>query len=226
MLNKFSNTATIEELKYHLSAEFDFEYLYYPERVINGKKENSAILITSQKQDKIQFGIWGILPHNYNDTWKQFQSNLNTLETSIDQLKTSDWLLEAFYKRRCLIMATGYFTSKIKNDKLISFYHSNTNDSVFCFAGIYNILDDGFITFSILSRHFDHDNILETTNPIVLDVEHYKDYLTDEFPLKKLIDKAYEIDGLVLNTKRISKKNIKNKIVNFDIIKTYDVEGF
>ncbi|MGJ8593869.1 MAG: SOS response-associated peptidase family protein [Aquaticitalea sp.] len=226
MINKYSNIASSNALKHHLSVEFDYEYLYHPEHVINGKRENSVAIITGLNQEKIQFGIWGILPHHYNDGWKQFQANLKTLETTIDQLKASDWLYDAFQNRRCLIIATGFYTSSIDNQTLVPHYNSLENNDIFCFAGIYNILDDGFITFSILSRALNPDNILETTSPIILDDKKYSDYLSDDFPLKKLMNKTYEIDSTLVSSQRISKKNMKNRIYLNDAIKNNDVGEF
>lgn len=209
MVNKFSNNAMADALTAHLNASFDYTYLYNQKNIINGKKESSAALMTSDKLSKIQFGIWGILPHQYRDDWKQFQSELSTLETTIDQLKTSEWLFEAFQKRRCLIIGTGYITTRIVDNSLLSFYHHLKNNELFCFAGIFNVLDDGFITFSILSRHLNSTDILNTTMPIILNFNKYSSYLTDNFPLKKLIERDYEMDASLLLVYKISKKHFK-----------------
>lgn len=226
MLNKFSNIASVETLEDHLNVPFHYGDLYHPARVINGKKENAVALMTSDEPSKIQFGIWGILPSHYYDDWKQFQCELNTLETSIEQLKTSEWLFDAFKKRRCLIMATGFFTSKIVDNALVTFYHSMNDDVLFCFAGIYNVLEDGFITFSILTRNFDNSNILETTRPIVLDEEKYTAYLTDPLPLKKLIERDYEPDNVVLSSHQYFKNDFKNKKMAINFTKFCDNEKF
>jgi len=209
MLNKYSNIATSKMLKEHLNMSFTYDYLYRPKRIIDGFYENSVALVTSATQDRIQFGIWGLLPQNYNDDWKLFQLQLNTLEISITQLKTSKWLFDIFLNRRCLILATGYFTSKIIQHTLIPFYHSLKYNRIFCFAGIYTVLEDGFITFSILSRPFNTDDILESTHPIILDADHYHDYLTGGFPIQKFLDSDYEIDYYLLTSRQISQNDLR-----------------
>ncbi|MEO8774412.1 MAG: SOS response-associated peptidase family protein [Gelidibacter sp.] len=178
MLSKISNTASKESIEQILQAKFDYGYLYKPRSIIDGHKESALCIVTSEARDRIQYGIWGILPKGYKDNWATFQSIYNTLEIEFETISEISWLYEALKHRRCLIIATGYFTSEIKNQSLKTFINVTENKSLFCFAGIYNILEDGFISCSILthtrgsSKYF-----LNNPKPIIIKKENYSDYL-------------------------------------------------
>lgn len=180
MLSKISNTATKKNIEETLNAVFDYEYLYQPRAMINGKKESSVCIVTAEAPHRIQFGIWGILPSTYMGSWKKFQAVHSTLEVSCESVPESSWLFEPLLKRRCLIIATGFYSDEITDHGLKSVKTSLTNNAVFCFAGIYNVLEDGFITCSILNRSTNTSlHQLEKAQPIIIPPEHYSEFLRE-----------------------------------------------
>lgn len=212
MLNKISNTATVDMLQNSSDALFLYESIYKPKFLIKGKNEASVPIITSDSNDTIQFGIWGILPQNYDDSWEKFQDNISTLETPLDSIAKEPWLNDAFKHRRCIIMATGYFEAKVLNQKLRNFYHCTREKEVFCFAGIYNVLDDGFITCSIVSKPNDSEqHILNTNRPIILDSCNSSKYLNAELTLHELYNGNLEIDQSSMMSFQVRKKFLKQK---------------
>lgn len=212
MLNKISNSASREEIEYLLRVKFDYASLYRAQIVIDGLKESTVPIISLENPEKIQFGIWGILPQGFYDSWKQFQDILNTLETPLTALKDDTWLAEALQKRRCLIIATGYFTTVLKNHTLYPYFHFVKNQNIFCFAGLYNVLDDGFTTFSIVSHPCTaNDDILSMTSPIIISPDNYAEYLSDRFSYRKFQQKAYEVTPSELVTHQISKQFYTDK---------------
>lgn len=170
--------ATRDEIELTVSSSFDYPYLYQPARIINGHKESSVCIVTSEAPKRIQFGIWGVLPNGYKDAWKSFQSLHNTLEIERDSIPETSWLFEALKYRRCLIVATGFFSSEIKNHKLYSSLNYLKDHKVFCFAGIYNVCEDGFITCSILTHSNESSHYhLKNSKPIIIARENYDHFL-------------------------------------------------
>ncbi|TYP75096.1 SOS response-associated peptidase family protein [Aquimarina intermedia] len=212
MLTRISNTASVNDMERMLSAKFDYEFLYSPKTVINGLKETSVALITANAPKRIQYGIWGILPDNYEDSWKPFQSSNNTLETNIKNIQDSNWLFDALLYRRCLIIATGFYTFNVKDHFMYPTYHSVKNQNIFCFAGIYNVLADGFITFTILSHStVGSKDIIETPQPIIIKQNLYIQFLKKKFLFNQLINHELEINRDELISNPISKLVYKDK---------------
>lgn len=195
MLSRISNTASLEEIELHLNSKFEYDYLYEPTLVIDGFKESSLCLVTSQAQNRIQYGIWGILPKGYIDSWKSFQSIHNTLEVEFEAIPETSWLFEALKYRRCLIVATGFFTSEIENYTMQSFHNHIKNHEIFCFAGIYNILEDGFISCSILTHSNGSSQYhLKNPKPIVIAKHNYSDFLNNKLSIATICSPTFEID--------------------------------
>ncbi|WP_445738183.1 SOS response-associated peptidase family protein [Mariniflexile sp.] len=219
MLTRISNIASVPEIELALNAKFDHNFLYAPKAVINGLKESSMAIITTNAPRRIQFGIWGILPENYEDSWKPFQATYNSLNTEKETLKHSLWLRDALLHRRCLVIATGFFISILNNHSLYPYYVSAKHQNIFCFAGIYNILADGFITFSILTHTATHtENSMETSIPAIIKEEHYSGFLGKDFSFDTLMSKELEVDETDLITYQVSKEVFKNKKHSLDVL--------
>ncbi|WP_299399612.1 SOS response-associated peptidase family protein [uncultured Gelidibacter sp.] len=195
MLSRISNSASLKEIELQLNSKFDYDYLYEPTNIINGWKEATVCMITAQAPHRIQYGIWGILPNGYMDSWKSFQSIHNTLEIECESISQTSWLYEALNYRRCLIVATGFFTSELENHSMHPYLNSLKNHGIFCFAGIYNVLEDGFITCSILTHSNGSSTYhLKGPRPIIISKNNYTDFLTKRIPLGELCISAFEID--------------------------------
>lgn len=206
MLSKISNTATKADIEVNLNAIFDYEYLYQPSAIINGKKEASVCMVTAEAPRRVQFGIWGILPKNYMGSWKKFQTVHNTLEVSCESVPKSSWLFEPLTERRCLIVATGFFSNEIDNQELKSVKTTLKDKSIFCFAGIYNVLEDGFITCSILTRSTAKTlHHLNTSEPIIIPPENYQAYLAGTSAWQDTCASAIEINPSELEQQVLSK---------------------
>ncbi|TDU34466.1 SOS response associated peptidase (SRAP) [Gelidibacter sediminis] len=187
MLYKISNNAPLHEIEEHLHSKFDYDNLYKATDHIDGRKEASVCIVTADAPHRIQYGIWGILPHGYKDSWKSFQSLYNTLEIAPASVSHTSWLYEPLKHRRCLIVATGFYTGEVENNIMQSYYTSIKDEHIFCFGGIYNILEDGFISYSILSHTSTHaTSYLKHARPIIIDKQHYTDFLNNYRPLESL----------------------------------------
>ncbi|RXJ44360.1 SOS response-associated peptidase family protein [Gelidibacter gilvus] len=211
MLSQISNTATKEIIEQKLHAKFDYGHLYKPQFKINGLKESILCIITSKDTDRIQFGIWGVLPGGYKDTWKKFQSAYNTLDIEFDSITELSWLYDALKHRRCLIVATGYFTTEIEHQYLQTFHNISKHQNLICFAGIYNILEDGFISCGILTQYDRYSKyLLKNPKPIIIKEENYNNYLNSELSLEDILDVNFEIHQKDILQLKISKHELRS----------------
>lgn len=199
MFYRLSNTASRSELEKMSNTRMSYPSLYKSSVIIDGLKENNLTIKTCQNSDVLSIAIWGILPQGYSEQWQTFQNIKNTLNFEADSLKTDQCFKDALYNRRCLVYVTGFFTTYIINSKTYPFYvYLNTN-TPFCLAGIYNELDDGFLTCTILvSRGANSINDIQNLSnevPIVLDKKDAEKWIDSS------MDKD-EVDNFMDNPKK------------------------
>ncbi|WP_405384743.1 SOS response-associated peptidase [Maribacter sp. LLG6340-A2] len=151
MYYKLSNTANRAQLELEANALFKYPILYEPQVVISGLSEVSIPIITMERPDTIYPAIWGLLPSNYQEEWELFQKLTNTLNIHINSLKSNMWYKDSLLHKRCLIPVTGYFTSWLHNGEIHPYFIKAKDEGVLFFAGIYTMLDDGFLTCTILT---------------------------------------------------------------------------
>lgn len=148
---KLSNTASLKTIENGTGLSFNYPNIYKPQHIISGQTERIIPIITQTNPNIIQFGIWGLLPQGYEGDWYKFQGIKSTLATSKSAIELSKALYnDALNKRRCVIVATGYFTYYLNDNEIVEHLIEAKKDELFYIAGIFNVLDDGFLTFSLL----------------------------------------------------------------------------
>lgn len=150
MYYKISNTAKKEQIESWTNSIFKYPHLYEPQLLINGLNEVSIPLITMENPKELALAIWGMLPEKYMEDWTIFQSTTNTLNLHEESMNSDLWYANTLKHRRCLIPVTGFFTSYLKEGEVYPYYISLSSGKPFYLAGVYNTLEDGFITCSIL----------------------------------------------------------------------------
>ena len=201
MISRISNTATLKEIESYLDLQYQFKHLYKPQIVINGMEESTVSVVTSQQRTIIQFGIWGILPQGYNKEWRQFQKFENTLITNFASLEQSHWLYDALKFRRCLVIITGYFNYYLDEKNLKPVYSSRASEKILCLAGIYNQTEDGFLTFTILtktSNHFHTKTSFAPVAPIIFSEREREFWIGNENSPKENLDFLEQLQPLYL----------------------------
>ncbi len=225
MFYKLSNTATINEIEEEFQAKFEFPNLYEPSAVINGLDESTLPIITSNNLKQIRFGIWGMLPQSLEENWKVFQNLTNTLNINVEHLDWDDFLYaEALDRRRCIIITTGFFTSALFNGKVYPHYVYLDDHRPFAVAGVYNQLDDGFLTCSVLIKKT-HDELGKIPNllhykPLIFgpyDREHWLNQKLSYENLKDLV-KSHQVQDY--HSHPVSKEFYDNDILYDEIIKS------
>ncbi len=226
MFYKLSNTAQRQEIEHEFDAIFEYPKLYKPSPVINGLEESVLPIITIEDPQKINYAIWGLLPESLEENWEVFQEFTNTLNINIDHLDSNDILFsDALDHRRCLIVSTGFFTTALQDGKMYTHHVYLNEHKPFCIAGVYNRLDDGFFTCSILIKKTNNE-LGEIPNmvsykPVIFDSKDQIHWLNPEYSfdiLKGLIKSHHHLQYF---SNPVSKEFYNNNVAYDDFIKTY-----
>lgn len=184
MYFKISNTAERDILEAWSNTSLKYPKLYKPQIIINGLNEVAIPIITMEEKNSISLSIWGILPEKYNEDWSIFQNTFNTLNLQAHNMNSDLWYAEAYRKRRSLIPVTGFFTSYLRNGETFPFYISLKSGKPFYLASIYNKLEDGFLTSSLIVGKADSfikkfQNIVDCM-PLVISERNKTEWLSKE----------------------------------------------
>ena len=226
MYFKISNTAEIRVMEREANALFKYPNLYSPQILINGLNEVSIPIITMEETDIVSLAIWGLLPSNYKDDWELFQSLTNTLNIHIDTLNSDLWYVDAIYERRCLIPVTGFFMSVLRNGEIFPHYIGAKNEGLLYLAGIYTVLEDGFITCALLTgpldEHLGEYQNLVNFMPIIINEQNKAAWLeqdTNSNRTKEILNAPYNIQ---LEAKPIAKGLFNQGITYNSMLKPYE----
>ena len=193
MYYKLSNTASANEIEESFGIPMEFPKLYKQSTIINGLEESILPIITMEQSDKISFGIWGLMPQELDDNWQVFQNFTNTLNLNVEKIDHSDTLYaQALNSRRCIVITTGFFTSAIRDGKMCPYHVHLADHKPFGIAGVYNRLEDGFITCSILVNRIKNEteqipHIL-SYKPVIFDETDRQHWLNSEYDFNELED--------------------------------------
>ena len=119
MFYKISNIASREFIEDKFNVTFEFPNLYKPKKTIEGLREATVAILTNKEPRLVKYAIWGILPEDFEDSWSAFQEIFNTLNVYIKDLKNGNSLYKnTLEERRCVILATGFYTTILNNGTL------------------------------------------------------------------------------------------------------------
>ncbi len=192
MCYKISNTATVATIEKVFNASFKFPKLHKKAAVIDGLIESSISIITMTNREQVSLAIWGILPEMYQDDWQYFQNVQNTLNVNLNTINDDVKYKKALKSRRCLILVTGFFTYYLRHGDLYPYYVHLKSNEPFAIAGVFNELDDGFITCSIIVSKANsfikkiHNS--DTLMPVVLDKFNQEKWLDSKISDKRIIE--------------------------------------
>lgn len=229
MYYTLSNMAEKELLEQEFNVRMAYPNLYRRNPLINGLKEEHLSIITSERQDEIVPAIWGMLPENYMEDWVSFQNVTNTLNLNEKLFDTEAWYTKALVKRKCLVLVTGFFTSYLRNGDVYPFHVGLASEKPFALAGIYNRLQDGFLTCSIITTRacefIQKIQNIGTTMPLILPKEYQTDWLGHEMDTAALGKFASLEDKNELKARPIAKEFFKNNIVYDSLLEPIDYKN-
>lgn len=219
MYFKISNTAKLKEIEQDVNALFKYPDLYTPQVVISGLTEVSIPIVTMNEPNIVNLAIWGLLPGNFNEDWELFQKLTNTLTIPAHKLDADIWYHESFMKSRCIIPVTGFFTSVLKNGEIYPYHISCKKGGILYLAGIYTILDDGFITCSILTGPLEREVVnyqnLVDYMPVIIDRNDKCDWFSGDTSIertKEIMQPPHQTD---LKIRPIA-RNLFNNDISYD----------
>jgi putative SOS response-associated peptidase YedK len=229
MYYKLSNTANGTFIQTEFNTTFKYPDLYRKQVLINGIEEVTIPIITMEEKQYIVPAIWGILPENYEDDWSAFQDVFNSLNLNIESLENPLWYANALAQRRCLIPVTGFFTSYLINGELYPYYFHRESGLPFCLTGIYNRMNDGFLTCAIITSTTDHGikNVqnLDRTIPLMLPIELHNEWLSEDIMDERIENLLKSTSDFKLIAHPISKDFFKNNISYNSMLSPVAYEG-
>ncbi|WP_430411748.1 SOS response-associated peptidase family protein [Kordia sp.] len=195
---KLSNIASKTSLELLFGLPLRYPNIYRSNLVIDGLKEQSIPIISMEDPDYITEGIWGILPQDFKGDWEKFQKLKTTLHTNKNDIDNNILYNEALEKRRCLILVTGFYMYELVDNEVKTYLIEKENATPFALAGIYNILEDGFATCSVINTRI-NDLLSSEKNlydhmPLEIPLLFKKMWLSEQTPLaavQQIISKPY-----------------------------------
>jgi len=220
MYYKLSNNFAVNDIEESQGLKFKFPDAFESKPIIDGLNEEILPVVTNQRQDVVEFAIWGLLPQNFKEDWSVFQNTGNTLNMSVASVLESEIYSEVLLQRRCCILVSGFFASYYFDGEVFPIYVYPENQKYFALAGIYNKTDDGFITTTLLLRranaHMSRLHNISNRMPIVLCSENMQHWLNNGYSTI-VYDEVDDFDNLNMKSHTIAKEFYKNNIV-FDSI--------
>ena len=116
----------------------------------------------------IDFLQWGLKPK-----WLEDKNKNGFINARVETLSEKPAFRESFRKRRCLILADGYFEWKLLGRTKQPFYIRRKDRSVFAFAGIW----EGDSCAIITTAAFSHLSELHARMPLILPAKAYDTWL-------------------------------------------------
>ncbi|MBJ7880840.1 SOS response-associated peptidase family protein [Gelidibacter salicanalis] len=187
MFYKISNIANKDAIERKFHVTFQFPNLYKPLKLIEGLKESTVAIITATEPEKVTYAIWGLLPENFEDNWSVFQDVLNTLNVRIETLQHgSEVYTNALKQRRCVIIATGFYTTLLNKGSVERCHVHLPNFEPFPIAAIFNELSDGFLTCALVlikaNNSFKNIPNISDLKPLVLNDDELNQWLDASTP--------------------------------------------
>ena len=203
MYYKLSNIASKDSIEKKFHVTFEFPNLYKTQSVIEGLKESTLSIITLSEPDKVSYAIWGLLPESFEDNWSVFQDVFNTLNVKFETLQNGSGLFNNIIKkRRCAIIATGFYSALLSNGTVEQCHVHLPTYEPFAIAGVFNELNDGFLTCTVVVTATSGQSLKEISNianlkPLVLNDKELKQWLnssTSMDQITKLTEKQCLMD--------------------------------
>lgn len=222
MCGRFIVSFTAEELLEFLNSSYQIEELnleYSPRfNVSPGQKVLSVI--KSKDRYKVGYLDWGFIPSFSTDKKLAFKMINARSETLTEKVSFK----ESLRRRRCLILANGFYEWKRVGNQKIPYLIKLNNDKLFAFAGLWSMNDKVennkvYTTTIITTKANEIMSDIHNRMPVILDVEEslkWLDYdssidelllLLEQYDTNKMI--KYQVSDYVNNSRNEGEECIK-----------------
>lgn len=173
MCGRFSLTASVEGLISHFGLT---RSLYMSPRYNIAPQEMIPVIRNSKEVDFLK---WGFKPNWFTDP----QSEKGFINARSETILEKPSFKRAFEKRRCLIIADGYYEWKIIGRIKQPYYIKRKDSQVFAMAGIWEDESCAILTTdaNALIAPF-HDRM-----PVILTEKNYENWLNASSPIQSII---------------------------------------
>jgi putative SOS response-associated peptidase YedK len=204
--------------------------LFDDQVIANGFDHPFMPVITNDLPGEIQYFQWGFLPP-FVDSIQDFWGKYNTLNAKAEEAAGSKLYAEALFKRRCLVLCSGFFEWKTVKKEKIPYYITLKNDEMFVFAGIWNVSTDSknklIRNFSILTIEA-NELMAEIHNskkrmPLILSPENALKWISFNLSEQEVLDLLKPIPASEMKAHTVRKffpSEVKNLNVS-DVIAYY-----
>jgi putative SOS response-associated peptidase YedK len=203
MCGRYSFVVSIEKIKQEFP---DLEAIENVRVSYNIAPTQHSYVITNDKPDKLQYLIWGLIPHWSNDGHNSGKL-INARREGIE-VKPSFRL--PIRKRRCLVLADSFYEWKTIAGQKVPYRIMLKNNKILAMAGLWDVWYDGNYavkSFSIITTPANkeirgvHDRM-----PVILPTKTaQKDWLKDQ-PLDEVLEILQTPPDGLLKMYRVSQK--------------------
>ena len=169
-----------------IPAKFPDDSDYNPYYHLNGFTHGNLQIIMMEEPENIRSASWGLVPDWASHNPDVFRKKSNTLNARSESIFEKASFKDSAENKRCLILADGFFEPHHENGRVIPYFCYQPSlqfkeGDLFLFAGLYNEIDDGTITTTILTTaanaFFAKVHNKQKRMPLVLDPHYYDDWL-------------------------------------------------
>lgn len=127
-----------KDLEKRFGANFSKPDLFKPIFYANGFDAPRIPVITNNEPDKLQLLTWGLIPHWTANEEKAKDIRFKTLNSRAETLFNKASFRDPIRKKRCLILADGFFDWREYKGKKYPYYIYLKTKEPFAFAGIWD----------------------------------------------------------------------------------------
>jgi putative SOS response-associated peptidase YedK len=177
MCGRFALYSEPKEIKaqFHLSHAFELSpnYNITPGRTI------PVIKLNAEGQRCLVNEYWGLIP-----SWLSDDKAKGVINARYESVHQKPYFRAAFKKRRCLIIANGWYEWQKQGDKKQPYYFKNKDDKLLAFAGLWEHWgtgDDYLESCAIITRKAPNSIAkIHHRMPMILTSENYDTWLSDK----------------------------------------------
>ena len=185
MCGRFTITVTMEEVESICEAQFEKqkdELTLFPPNY-NAAPGQKLPVITNEDAGKIVNYKWGLIPFWAKDP----ATGYKLINARSETIRDKPSFKNAFKKRRCRVLADGYYEWDKKGKEKKPYRITMKNGELFSFAGIWETWTDRekneVRTFSIITTEANElTKKLHDRMPCILDPKQENDWLNTELP--------------------------------------------